>query len=126
MGIFKKKKEDQKQVDKKPADLKQPKKKEEKKASMKDLYDGAPKKAPAKESTQTTTKEKTEKKSTKKTGLAYRVLVKPLITEKAANLGAMDKYVFAVSKNSNKIEISNAINEVYGVRPINVNIINVK
>ncbi|MEA3449868.1 MAG: 50S ribosomal protein L23 [Patescibacteria group bacterium] len=53
------------------------------------------------------------------------MLVRPLITEKAANLGSEDKYVFAVNKNANKIEIAKAINEVYGIKPIAVNIVRV-
>lgn len=67
-----------------------------------------------------------EVKKIRKYGDAYRVLVKPLITEKATILGAENKYIFAVSKNSNKIEIARAINEVYGVKPVSVNIIKVK
>ncbi|MCD4761725.1 50S ribosomal protein L23 [bacterium] len=58
-------------------------------------------------------------------GQAYKILVKPLITEKAANLGSENKYVFEVSVSTNKIEIAKAINEVYGVKPVSVNIVNV-
>jgi len=80
--------------------------------SMKDLYaDGA--KA-----------EKTTAKTAKTNGQAYRVLVRPLVTEKAANMGAQDKYAFAVSGSANKIEVAKAIFEVYGVKPKAVNIIN--
>jgi len=56
----------------------------------------------------------------------YRVLVKPLITEKASHLGTENKYVFAVAKNSNKIDIAKAIEEAYGIKPIKVNIINME
>jgi len=69
-------------------------------------------------------------KKTKKTIIkdpqAYRILIKPLITEKAAGMGPLRKYVFAVNVNANKINVSNAINEVYGIRPVKVNIINVQ
>lgn len=60
------------------------------------------------------------------TGNAYRVLVKPLITEKITDLGVFNKYGFVVANNANKIEIKKAIKEVYGVKPIAVNMINMK
>ena len=47
--------------------------------------------APAKEKK---SGDKAEKKAPRR-GRAYRVLVRPLITEKAANLGGQNKYVFA-------------------------------
>ena len=55
---------------------------------------------------------------------AYRILVKPLITEKASELGALNKYAFAVNPKMNKIEIKKAIKTVYNVEPISVNILN--
>src|SRR3989339_245051 len=67
--------------------------------------------------------QKLDKKS-KNYGNAYKVLIKPLITEKAASFGVNNKYIFEVSKDANKIEIVKAINEVYGVSPIKVNIVN--
>lgn len=57
---------------------------------------------------------------------AHRVLVRPLITEKAANFGTLNKYAFVVTENANKIEINKAIQAVYGVKPVNVNIVCVK
>jgi large subunit ribosomal protein L23 len=60
-----------------------------------------------------------------KDGSAYKVLLKPLITEKAANLGSQNKYVFEVSIQANKIEIAKAIKEVYGIEPVSVNVVNV-
>ncbi|MEA3398857.1 MAG: 50S ribosomal protein L23 [Patescibacteria group bacterium] len=66
-----------------------------------------------------------KEKKIRKYGNAYRVLIKPLITEKAANLGVENKYVFEVAKSVNKIEVAKAINEVYNIMPISVNILNV-
>lgn len=63
-------------------------------------------------------------KGSKKEGNAYKVLVKPLITEKAGFLGQENKYVFEVSVDANKIEISKAVKEVYGIQPVAVNIMN--
>jgi len=57
---------------------------------------------------------------------AHRVLVKPLVTEKAANFGALNKYVFVVTANSNKVEVAKAVTAVYGVKPVSINIVCVK
>ena len=52
------------------------------------------------------------------------ILVKPLVSEKATIVNALNKYVFVVSASANKSEIKKAIKELYGVMPISVNIIN--
>ena len=99
--------------------------KETKSGSMKDLYQGEAK--PGRIS-QKKVEGKEAKKETKKkasSGRAYRVLIKPLITEKAAILNTESKYVFSVATSANKIEIANAVEEVYGIKPIAVNIIKV-
>jgi len=54
---------------------------------------------------------------------AYRWLLKPVITEKGTNLGALNKYVFAVSPQANKVEIAKAVKKIYGINPRQVNII---
>jgi large subunit ribosomal protein L23 len=56
-------------------------------------------------------------------GQAYRVLVKPMITEKAAHLNSINQYVFMVNTSANKISVAKAIEEVYGVKPTSVNVI---
>jgi len=110
MGIFTAKKtNDSENNEKEVIDLNKEKKVKEEK-SMKDLYSEGV--------------EKSSKGS--KSSVAYRVLVKPLITEKAANLGSLNQYAFIVSNSANKIEVAKAIFEVYGVRPEKVNIIKVK
>lgn len=86
-------------------------------ASMKDLYGAGA----------TVKKTSSSKKgSVSKYPLAYSILIKPLVTEKATNLGAHNQYVFMVAKNANKIEIAKAINAVYNVKPTSVNLINMK
>ena len=55
---------------------------------------------------------------------AYGVLLKPLITEKASELGALNKYVFAINPKMNKIEVKKAIRKIYQVDPLKVNILN--
>lgn len=57
---------------------------------------------------------------------AFRVLVKPLITEKATELNVQNKYAFVVSMAANKIEVAKAIYAVYGVKPASVNIISMQ
>ncbi|MBI4837506.1 MAG: 50S ribosomal protein L23 [Candidatus Portnoybacteria bacterium] len=49
----------------------------------------------------------------------------PHITEKAVGLGAQNKYVFKVSPDANGAEAKKAIQELYGVRVENVNIIKI-
>lgn len=61
------------------------------------------------------------KASKKDTKNAYRILIKPLITEKATNTGT---FLFAVDKRINKQEVAKAIKVVYGVEPRKVNIMN--
>ncbi len=58
--------------------------------------------------------------------LAYRVLIKPLITEKVTSLGKYNKYVFVIDKKANKIMVKKAIEQIYGLKPLSVNISYVK
>jgi large subunit ribosomal protein L23 len=115
MAIFGKKKNIDKDVSKKET-----KKVETKKSEVKDV------KKEQKDTVKDTGSNKgiKEIKKSSKYSFAYKHLLKPLITEKAANLGINNQYVFIVGINSNKVEIKKAINEVYGVKATNVNIIN--
>lgn len=54
------------------------------------------------------------------------ILIRPIITEKSTFLEKEGKYVFEVSPKANKIEIKKAIEEIYKVKPIKINIIKVK
>ena len=57
---------------------------------------------------------------------AYKVLRRPIVTEKAFNLsGASNQYAFEVSDEATKNEIKKAIQDLYGVRVNRVNIMNV-
>jgi large subunit ribosomal protein L23 len=82
--------------------------------SMKDLY--------------ATTAVKTDKNAKNKGVIskhtrAYRVLVKPLITEKGTQLASLGKYLFVVENKTNKIEVAKAIEDLYGVKPLKVNMV---
>lgn len=129
--FWKKKKENKEKKPDKSAKLnsgKKVKEAENPSVSMKDLY-GGDKSGGVKK----TKKDEADAKSgldgkktggkTKKYGNAYRVLVKPVVTEKAADLGKENKYVFEVSLKANKIEVAKAVEEIYGIKPISVNII---
>lgn len=72
--------------------------------------------------------EENKKTAEKKSGStsisqAYRVLVKPLISEKASHMQVLNQYFFAVALDANRIEVARAIKAVYGIAPIKVNII---
>ena len=58
--------------------------------------------------------------------LNEEILISPIITEKSAMLQESNKYVFKVHKNSNKIDIKKAIEEVFGVTVEHVNVMKVK
>lgn len=55
------------------------------------------------------------------------VIIEPIITEKSANI-SMDgsKYVFKVIKTTNKVEVKKAIEVIFNVKVLKVNIVNVK
>lgn len=86
--------------------------------SMQDLYSGAASKKVAGGAAVV------KKTGAKNHETAYRVLIKPLITEKATNLSAENKYVFIVARSANKISVARALEITYGVKPVAVNIIN--
>ena len=58
--------------------------------------------------------------------LAYRVLIEPIITEAATAAMEVNKYVFKVATDANKIQIKAAIEELYKVKVISVNTLNVR
>jgi len=62
-----------------------------------------------------------EKEDTKN---AYRILIRPMISEKGTYLAGQNKYLFEVAGTANKIEIKKAIKAVYGVDPVAVNVVN--
>ncbi len=62
----------------------------------------------------------------KKTGIAYRILRSPQITEKSTALAEKNQYVFKVYPKTNKIEIKTAIEDLYNVDVLSVRIIKVR
>ena len=57
--------------------------------------------------------------------LAREIIIKPVVTEKSVDLMQDNKYCFKVAKDANKIEIKNAIEEIFKVTVVNVNTVNV-
>ena len=58
-----------------------------------------------------------------KTG--YDVILAPIITENSMDMAADKKYVFKVAADSNKTEVRQAIEEIFGVDVAKVNVMNV-
>ena len=52
------------------------------------------------------------------------ILIAPVITEKAQSLEGDNKYVFIVDKRANKVQIRQAVEELYGVKVVSVNTMN--
>ncbi len=57
---------------------------------------------------------------------SYRIILKPLVTEKATRLSEYNKVVFSVLPTCNKFEIKNAIEKLFSVKVKTVNVINLK
>ena len=57
---------------------------------------------------------------------AQDIILKPVVTEESMLGTAMKKYTFVVAKDANKIEIANAVEELFGVEVDSVNTMNVK
>lgn len=59
-----------------------------------------------------------------KTDLPNRVLVKPLISEKGALFATQNKYQFQVSAKATKTTVRKAVELIYGIKPVAVNMVN--
>lgn len=56
---------------------------------------------------------------------AYDIIKRPIITEKSAALAEKLVYTFEVEKTANKVEIKNAIEEIFNVKVVAVRTVNV-
>jgi len=113
MGLFKRKKKEDKKDEKqvvKPEEVKVDKKVKKEKS----------------EKAKKSAKQEKEEHGKHDHGQAYKNLVRPIITEKVSFLGMYNQYVFEVDPKSNKVEIKKAIEKLYGVKPIKINIINMQ
>jgi len=70
-------------------------------------------------------KKTASKKVVSANSAAHRLLVRPLVSEKAAIAESRGAYTFIVSAKANKTEIKKAIKDVYGANAEKVRIVNV-
>lgn len=59
-------------------------------------------------------------------GEAYRVIIRPILTEKSTALARKGQYTFEVLRAANKIQVKRAVQEVFSVQVRDVNIMNVR
>ena len=122
--------EPEKEIKKKPEEKKgkvdsEQQKKSETRSFDPSLVPGAGKEAtPKKDSKKETVKSATKKVKKENTKDAYKVLIRPIITEKASSLGVNGQYVFEVASNANKVEIKKAIQSLYGVTAVGIRVMN--
>ena len=110
-NIFKKEEEKKKPLAKKGPLLKPIEKKEAKKEDKKE--------------TKKTSKTPVIVKKGQLTEHDYEVLHSPHVTEKATKLSEENKYVFKVSKKTNKNQIKNSVEHTYGVDVEEIRVINI-
>lgn len=72
------------------------------------------------------TKKTTTKKEATTTVQTARVLIRPRVTEKAANASTHNTYVFTVVPTATRSEVAKAFKAQYGHMPVRVNIVNVR
>ena len=56
---------------------------------------------------------------------AHEVLVRPVISEKNTMLNEQGKYVFEVAPDANKLQIKQAVQEIFKVDVVKVNVLHV-
>lgn len=54
------------------------------------------------------------------------VIIRPIITEHSYDMMDENVYTFEVAKDANKVEIGQAVEEIFGVKVVKVNTLNVK
>ena len=54
------------------------------------------------------------------------VIIRPVISERSYDMMEIGKYTFEVAKNSNKIEIKQAIESIFNVKVVGVNVSTVR
>lgn len=56
----------------------------------------------------------------------HDIIIKPIVTEKSMENMAEKKYTFKVDKRANKVEIRNAVEEIFDVKVEKVNTMNMR
>ena len=57
--------------------------------------------------------------------IAHDIIIRPIITEKSSTLVELNKYTFEVHRSANKIQIRQAIEQIFKVKVLSVNTMNV-
>ena len=57
---------------------------------------------------------------------AREVVISPIVSEKSYALIAQNKYTFRVHPNAHKTQVRQAVEELFGVKVINVNVVKVQ
>ena len=57
---------------------------------------------------------------------ARQIIIRPVITERSFDMQEFNRYTFEVAKTASKIEIAKAIEEIFNVKVVKVNTVNVK
>lgn len=55
--------------------------------------------------------------------VAHDIIIRPIITEKSSRLMEMNKYTFEVHPSANKIQVRSAIEEIFKVKVLGVNVL---
>ena len=65
------------------------------------------------------------KPKSKSSDFSYDIIKEPHISEKSTDLTAINQYVFRIQNGANKFEIKKAIEGIYGVNVLSVNIVKI-
>lgn len=57
--------------------------------------------------------------------IAHDIIIRPIVTEKSSSLMEQNKYTFEVHKSANKIQIRQAVEQIFKVKVLSVNTLNV-
>jgi large subunit ribosomal protein L23 len=71
-------------------------------------------------------KKKVSEELIKKADLVNKIIINPIVSEDAMQKTAEGKYVFRVDPNSNKNQVAEAVEALYGVNVVKVNVMKYK
>jgi len=54
----------------------------------------------------------------------YKIIIRPIITEKTAQAAALNQYTFLVNQEANKVEIAEAVSYIFDVDVLKVRVSN--
>ncbi len=57
---------------------------------------------------------------------ARQIIIRPVITERSFDMQEYNRFTFEVAKTASKIEIAKAVEEIFDVKVLRVNTVNVK